>query len=633
MTTPRSTHPTAAVAAIELVVFVALASACSNLPTDLRDRALSPSSARSLLSSAAATTAALPIVTRVDVKAVSGSMDVSTWTIVVGGTEQFKATGYDLLGQPVSNTTATYRSTDTTVLKVNAQSGLATAAKAGSASIVGTINGISGTSKKVTVQAAPPPPPPPTGSSSIPLSVMRFDGLSGPATVSAGVPLKPGLLQPGQEGLVRLVMGGVELKIYAKGLSSLHPDGSLRAVLVQFQLPALGASQAAAATLTFAATRPAALTQSTPFVTPGASAASTPGGLPQAAALPTDPAYLLTTDLVGPTTSTAATKALGGDFARYETDFVQYAEALWSSESDSWNPGNYYDRALIYYAMWARTGNPTYWARAGRIAYQYRVGYLEANAYNSSPHWAQLEGLEKHYLLTGDDKSRTAVLNTAYTLNYAFLNTSYMTSAEGESRIAARVLHSQLLAWRLTPTGSPSVTFRGQNMSTFNWRAAVESALDKIAAWQQPDGSYPSQQVCGGQLNYMVGMLNDALIKTADYYLPTSTTRAAMQARVRTLVQKAVDYLWTTQWRPADRSFNYASVDCSASGVGGMTAAPDLNNMISAGVAWVYKQTGVASYRTNADAVFANGVEKAFVSGTKQFNQEYTSSFRYLGYR
>jgi hypothetical protein len=404
-------------------------------------------------------------------------------------------------------------------------------------------------------------------------------------------------------------------------------------VLVQFQLPTLSASQAAPATLTFAATRPAALTQTAPFVTPGASAASTPGGLPQAAALPTDPAYLLTTDLVGPTTSTAATKALGGDFARYESDFVQYSEALWSSEGDSYNPGDYYDRALIYYAFWARTGNATYWARAGRIAYQYRVGYLEANSYNSSPHWAQLEGVEKHYLLTGDDKSRTAVLNAAYVLNNAFLNTSYMTSAAGESRIAARVLHSQLLAWRLTPAGSPSVTFRSQDMSKFDWRTAIDSALNKIAAWQQADGSYPSAQVCGGQLNYMVGQLDDALIKTSDYYLPTSTSRATMQGRVRTLVQKAVDYMWTTQWRPADRSFNYASVDCSAQNVGGKSAAPDLNNMISAGFAWVYKQTGIASYRTNADAIFSNGVQQAFVSGTKQFNQEYTSSFRYLGYR
>jgi len=98
-------------------------------------------------------------------------------------------------------------------------------------------------------------------------------------------------------------------------------------------------------------------------------------------------------------------------------------------------------------------------------------------------------------------------------------------------------------------------------------------------------------------------------------------------------VQKSVDYLWATQWLPAKSAFNYASVDCSSKSVGSQTPAPDLNNMISAAFGWLWKQTGQVTYRNAGDQIFAGGVTQAFVNASKQFNEEYTSSFRYLGYR
>ena len=81
----------------------------------------------------------------------------------------------------------------------------------------------------------------------------------------------------------------------------------------------------------------------------------------------------------------------------------------------------------------------------------------------------------------------------------------------------------------------------------------------------------------------------------------------------------------------SSNAFNYASVYCS--GIGSTVASPDLNNLISAGFAWIYHQTGNTTYRTEADAIFAGGVTQAYLPGSKQFNEEYTSSFRYLGYR
>jgi len=487
-----------------------------------------------------------------------------------------------------------------------------------------------------TATQTPAPTPPPTPStppdpSSIALQVVRFDGGSGAVTVSAGVPLMPGALKPGQEGNVRVFVGGAEQPAYVSGLWSRHPDGSLRAILVQLQLSSLASGQPQPAHIDIGAARSPAMTLGTLLVTPGIAQGQAPSGLPAAAILPTDPAYIIATDLVGPTVSVAQAQAFGGVYGRYESDFVKYSSQLWTTEGFNWD-GDYYDRALIYYAWWARTGDPTYWARAGQIVYDYRTNYLEKNAYGSSPHWAQLEGIEKHYLLTGDEASRQAVVRTAGKLNLGFILAGhYLDGSAGESRIAARVLHSQLLAWRLTPAGAPAIT--GPGASGTNWGRNVETVLGKIVAWQQPDGSYPAVLVCGGQLNYMVGLLNDALIKTYDYYVPASTSRSAIQSTVVGLVQKGVDYMWTTQWLPAKGSFQYASVDCSSKSVGGPSPSPDLNNMISAGFAWLSKQIGDASYLSAADAIFAGGVTQAYVAGTKQFNEEYTSSFRYLGYR
>jgi hypothetical protein len=64
-----------------------------------------------------------------------------------------------------------------------------------------------------------------------------------------------------------------------------------------------------------------------------------------------------------------------------------------------------------------------------------------------------------------------------------------------------------------------------------------------------------------------------------------------------------------------------------------MTPSPDLNNMLTAGFGWVYRSTGDPQYLAAGEAIFASGVTQAYLSGTKQFNENYTSSFRYLGYR
>jgi hypothetical protein len=61
--------------------------------------------------------------------------------------------------------------------------------------------------------------------------------------------------------------------------------------------------------------------------------------------------------------------------------------------------------------------------------------------------------------------------------------------------------------------------------------------------------------------------------------------------------------------------------------------APDLNNIIVTGFGWTYQQTGQSAYRANAEAIFAGAVSQAWLAGSKQFNENYTTSFHYLRYR
>jgi len=39
------------------------------------------------------------------------------------------------------------------------------------------------------------------------------------------------------------------------------------------------------------------------------------------------------------------------------------------------------------------------------------------------------------------------------------------------------------------------------------------------------------------------------------------------------------------------------------------------------------------AYRTNGDLIFQQGVQRAYLAGSKQFNENYRDSYRYLSYR
>lgn len=435
----------------------------------------------------------------------------------------------------------------------------------------------------------------------ISLSVQRLAVGCGAVRVSSGIPLPPGKVTAAQLSQLSVFVGGQEQRLYVEALKGTHPDGSLRSVLIQFDQP-----------LTYGTPVSGELVLGQARGTSDISKSVDSDGA-AAIALPTDPDYLVSSQLVGPTLTVSATAQLSPDFQKYEDDFRAFADVHWKNEAANWE-GNYYDRALIYYAWWIRSGNVEYWKRATAIALNYRNEYLEASNYHASAHWQQIEGIELHYLLTGDEASRSAVGRVADVFNtpYYMGNLSDLT-AEMDNRIQARTLMALLTAWKL----------KAESQAGANWATLLPKALTDILASQDASGAYRFVHIqCGHNLPFMVGLLNDALIKYHTYF--------NADARIVVSIQKSVDYMWAKDWISAEQAFVYLDGPCDGMGNG---PAPDLNNLLVSGYGWVYRQTGNAAYRDRADQIFAGAVAKAWLDGSKQFNQNYTSSYRYPAYR
>ncbi|GJG86317.1 hypothetical protein tb265_14980 [Gemmatimonadetes bacterium T265] len=314
----------------------------------------------------------------------------------------------------------------------------------------------------------------------------------------------------------------------------------------------------------------------------------------------------------------AALQARGGVYARYESDFVKYADSHWAGDSTSFD-ANFYDRAMIYYVWWARTGNATYLDRANKLALNART-YLENTNYTPPSYNMMIDGVALHALVTGDQRSATTVAKVADVMGnpngwWAYV-AGHLHDQDGDSRHSARVLSAVLDAYLLKVT-SP----RG-----YDYAAILPPLMARILTTQGRYGAFRWPGQCNYNKPFMSGMVDDALIR---YHVSFQA-----DARIVDAVKRSVDFMWTHDWVASKPGFRYLDADCSNTNSGG-TGLPvsDLNNLISSGYAFVAQQTGDASYYAKGDAAFASGVYGAWITGSKQFNQEYTASYRFLSLR
>lgn len=438
----------------------------------------------------------------------------------------------------------------------------------------------------------------PPAATRIPIRVTRFAPGSGMVIVSNAIPLQAGMLRRSDLQNFRIVIGDKEPELYVEALEGEHADGSLRSVFVQFLVPA-----------TDTGFLEGDFVPNVRREHPDRAKLTDNRSLPQAVVLPTNPTYLVSTGIVGPTITAEESREQGIPYVKYEDDFATYADRHWATEGED-GCNNYYDRALSYFAFWARTGNPEYWRRGARCAVMYRKLYLEPNNYGSSPHWSQLEGLEAHYTLTGDDSSRVAIERVEKVLRYWYSHFNPIPETSSvEDRIRARALISMLMAWRINAGGQKAT-----------YEALLDSAITRIAASQGTDGSYRFPSLCDESMNYMTGLLNDALIKIYHDY--------KQDPLIPQIVQRSADFLWDTQWVADRQSFQYLSGNCD--GIGTTNPGIDLNGLFVNTFSFTYAQTRDVTYRDRADAVFVGSMASTGLSGSKQFNQQYYSSYLHL---
>lgn len=303
----------------------------------------------------------------------------------------------------------------------------------------------------------------------------------------------------------------------------------------------------------------------------------------------------------------------------------------WAADSMVWSAANYYDRASIYYAMAAcysasdSARAALYLQRGHAIATNYRDAYLVPNDGGVSHHWMQFEGLALHALLTNNAQSARMVgrmADVAFGGYYRARSFGDTTHRNMDNRIAQRAILGGLLAMRLqVPAKSWTVadwprkidslvtmTYRGQNPTIGRWCYRCTRSLDSMT-FTAP---------------FMDGLLADVAEKYARWY-PTGP----QVQRLPGLRRSTYDFLLASALR-ADSSFMYNVTPSIVEGGNG--ASVDLNLFHPAGLATLWMETGDVRYRDAAQQLFAKGVKDGWLSGTKQFNQAYYSSYRYIAH-
>ncbi|MGH7503807.1 MAG: Ig-like domain-containing protein [Longimicrobiales bacterium] len=527
----------------------------------------------------------------------------------VGATMMLIAEVRDQTGSVMGGVHPSWSSLDAGVASVN--NGVVTAVKAGTAQIVAAWSGVADTAV-IVVHSSPPPGPGYT----VDLQIVRLRGGPGIALVSNAIPLPPGVLYPGGEANVHVLVNGNEQAIYAEALAGQFPDGSLRSVLVQFHHSVGSSPITAQFVISTGRTTgsPAKVAVNLTLTAPW----------PEAVALPTDPNYLMSTRIVGPTVGVAEADAFS---PLWQQRFHSVGDPMWAYHLSTYLSidhnlsidRNYYDRSLAYFAYWVRSGDVEAFKRGIHYAVVYRENYTRLYNYKVQPHNLMLEGEALLYTLLGDEAGRRGVSLTAVYLRDAWLaKLSDPTWHYTANRPMARVLEVFITAIKVdAPSG--------------NWPAELRTALTAFLSHQSPDGGYRYPAQCYMSNNFQTGLFNDALIRYWEEF--------EQDPRIVTALERNNDWMWNTQWVASGGGFKYSEGPCNLPGAGATTApAPDLNLLMVNAFGFVYQQTRDVKHRQWGDTAFQEGIKRAWLGntpaqGNKQFNQQYRSAFRYFLYR
>ncbi len=286
----------------------------------------------------------------------------------------------------------------------------------------------------------------------------------------------------------------------------------------------------------------------------------------------------------------------------------------------------YYDAERVFYQIADYTSDPAWVTCAGAAEAAYRDYYVIPNGGSVTGFWNFTKGMRLDYEHSGDTTSYNTVVlmseNAAYTTG-AFdtvIPTAY-------SREVAYATLAFINAEKIGYTRNSQLeSYIDLMLGHFDqWFVSV-NARCLSGCTPAAVGDYYIQP-------FMIGLILDALI---DYY-----DEITHDPRIPVIVKTAVDWLWEHAWYAPGGMFWYENYIADPSTIPSgywtppvtPTTSVDLNLLIAPAFAWLYRMTGDTTYRDNGDTIFAGGVAGAFISGAKQFNQNYKWSFDYVEWR
>ncbi len=290
--------------------------------------------------------------------------------------------------------------------------------------------------------------------------------------------------------------------------------------------------------------------------------------------------------------------------------------SLWESQMEEWGRVHgerfldgtysfayvYYDSQRVFYNVADYTGDASWLAYAERAGELYRDDYVLPNKGGASGYWNFTHGLAEDYLRNGDGQSKNAAVLLSQNAAYAHdLTKLSSTDTADYSREVAYAIISYINAERLGEARRDRLP------------QLFEQSLDHLTQWFVED-----YEGADGFKPFMCGLVAEALIMYWEY--------VSEDARIVSQLELAADWMWANAWISDSSAFYYRSTDST-------NPSPDLNLMIAPIYSWLYLQTGDTAYRDRGDQIFAGGVENAWLSGSKQFNQNYRWSFNYLKWR
>ncbi len=275
-----------------------------------------------------------------------------------------------------------------------------------------------------------------------------------------------------------------------------------------------------------------------------------------------------------------------------------------SPSSDQALAATYYDGIDVFLRIADYRTEEKWIACADRAISIYRDNYVFPNGGKIPGYWNFTQGLTRHYLRTGDQKSRQAVFliaqNAAYSRQDTPLSTTEVNSL---SREVAYTIITYLNAIELG--AQPSLRLQ----------PLIDQAIAHLQRWISGDARNSPMKP------FMVALTSQALIQYYQY---------RKDERIPATIRLALDEMWNRAWKADEGAFIYQE---KSYGTGDEDSAPDLNLLIAPAYMWIGSHNNDDEFRSRAEQIFTYGVHKAFLGNGKHFNQNYRWSFDFIRWR